>query len=413
MPTATHSVLSLAGLLDPLPVRDFLSGYWQKRFFHRTGASAVLTELERAFGSFEVPNLVHRHGGAINVWRREGNQVHTSEEEPERALELYEDGCTLYFDLLEVEPICARLVESVVDELGMGCTTRLCSIFACKTAGGVGSHFDANENFTIQLSGTKVWTVSSDFAVKHPIHNCAIEAPLIHPVSATYIPLGLTRESFGRSHEIEMSPGAVLYHPAGSLHSTLAGSASVSLNVCLEPLTMVDLIAGVLEARLMADPAIRRPLPIEGRESTAAELDELLADALTAAQRALASLDPQDAAVLTRLPPTAELDLLEVAARCRHALDPTTRLRTNDLTRFDRIRRNGDTSVLPVFAYLGQPPRRIDLVAPRALERACAAVSLQQGSWRPGELAAALPEEDLLTVARALVEIGALRLARA
>src|SRR5262249_28447881 len=293
---------------------------------------------------------------------------------------------------------------------GLACARSWCSVFACKRAGGTASHFDSMENFTVQLSGSKVWTISSDLSVKNPVHNYFCGATLVDPVSATYIPPGLTVDSFGSRHEVEMSPGSVLYHPCGSLHSTLAGSDSVSLNLCFEPVSMCDLIGGVLEAKLMAEPAVRGPLPIGQGESSLAELKDQLAEALRAAQRAFASLDPDDAAALVALPEDAEFNLLELADRCHQTIHPTTRLRANGITRFDRIGRELDTSVLPLFAYLGQPPKKIGLRLPFALEAACELVISQQGSWAPRDIARPLPEEHILIVSRALVEVGALRL---
>jgi 50S ribosomal protein L16 3-hydroxylase len=400
--------LTLGDLLAPLPLADFVARFWQKGPYHAPGTASLTDRLRAILGSFDLAHLLGLAADATVMGYVGGLTDRRENVAAAQALELYDRGYTLYFTLSR-SPVLNELAATVARDAGISTLSSWCSVFASKTSGGgLKTHFDNNENFTVQLSGTKVWTLWPG-TVDRPIHCCRRDEPLIVPDSGMYMDARARSAELGPGEEVVMSPGSILYHPRGSWHATSASSESISLNICLEPMTWYDVLLGAAAARLVSSPALRATVPAIPTTSELGEVARRAGGMVAAAQKALAELTPEDAAEACLVPPGLDAELLAMSAQSKARITPTSRLRRNSLAGIDVIRRRDET-VLRVSLFLGRLTRHVTLRAPVELGPACERVAGPEREWTPRKLAGdRLPEEHLVEVARALAAVGALR----
>ena len=90
------------------------------------------------------------------------------------------------------------------------------------TAEGIGSHFDHSDNFVLQQSGTKVWTLSPPSALaRTEIARRMLNVSGVGPAPT------LAEESVS----YELGPGDLLYIPLFWIHSGVSRQASLSLSL--------------------------------------------------------------------------------------------------------------------------------------------------------------------------------------
>lgn len=119
-----------------------------------------------------------------------------------------------------------------------------------RNAQGFSPHWDPNNVFVLQFTGTKEWMIY-DSPVTLPTNR-----QLLYPGEWTRVEPTLTAT---------LEPGDLLYIPRGFVHEARSGDA-VSGHVTLElrALTYADLLRSIAE-NADADPWLRRPLPIDYR----------------------------------------------------------------------------------------------------------------------------------------------------
>lgn len=399
--------LSLQGLLAPLGLDEFFASYWRKRSYFRSGASEAREHLERMLGGLSPEHLAHRSGACDAVGYVNGLDRHDNLP-PAQALAYYARGHTLYLNLYRAIPECARLADDIVRELDLPPPMNVCSAaFISKPDRGVQPHLDVNENFTIQLSGRKVWTLWTEEAVPDTIHNAVQGELRIDPVAAMYMGPTPDRTDLGRGVDVVMEPGCVLYNPSGMWHTTRALTESVSMNIAISPLTFYQLMLGVTEARLATDETIRRNVPRRGMASN--EFERQWVQAVEASKRAL-DLDPTDALVLMARSDIRNRSLSALSASCQHEITANTRLRRNSLVAID-VERKAGVATLRATLFLGRLTRHADIFVPPGLEAACRAAVGMRGEFAPESLAwREVLIEDAVSVCRALESVGAFRL---
>ncbi len=401
-------MLTLGDLFAPLPVADFKGQFWQKRHYHTPGPSPVLDKLRALLGGFDVEHLLGFASEITAFSYVDGLTDRRDSLTTAQALALYDRDYTLYFTLGRLPPL-KELAASLALEAGISAVSANSSVFASRTSGGLKNHFDQNENFTVQLVGTKVWTVWSNTAVENPIHAFRRDEPLMVPDTGMYLDSRARVGELGPGDEVVMSPGAVLYHPRGSWHATRAASESISLNICLEPMTWYDVLLGVAAARLVSSATLRTVVPAIKTTGDFGELARRMGGMVGAARKALAELTPEDAAEACLVPPGMNADLLAVAAQSRARISATSRLRKNSLAGIDVLRERGE-AVVRVSLFLGRLTRHVTLHAPLELAPACERAAGPDREWTPRKVAGdKVREEDLVEVARALAAVGALR----
>ena len=130
-----------------------------------------------------------------------------------------------------------------------------------------GWHTDFQENFTIQLSGIKKWTLRRG-RVRHPLrgttpHYCR-EASVVEnqlkmarmccAEDASQTKYGFEygeNNAYGEEETVVLYPGDVLYFPSGMWHKVETIQAGVSLNVSLMGTTWASLVCDSLQQVLM------------------------------------------------------------------------------------------------------------------------------------------------------------------
>ncbi len=124
-------------------------------------------------------------------------------------------------------------------------------------------HIDFQENFTIQLSGCKKWTLKQS-TLKHPLRGITphykssqdvVENQLkASRLSNSKFVFGKQEEmhnSFGNEVEIIMNAGDVLYFPAGMWHKVETIEYGVSINISLMGSNYASIVCGAIEHLLL------------------------------------------------------------------------------------------------------------------------------------------------------------------
>jgi ribosomal protein L16 Arg81 hydroxylase len=208
---------------------------------------------------------------------------------PNNAARFHDIGATLYF----VNVPLPALTDSLADFLGAPRQKVIASLFFTPTGGGAVPHFDKNENFTIQLTGAKRWQIGETPMVAGAPDGYTLGSSAITPALA---PL-LADVQRPPEEPVDLRPGTLLYVPRGTVHHTVAGEASWSLNLSYSPSMWLDLLRVGLQERLATSPRWRGTVTGAGGDPAARDancLPELLAEL-----RALLD-DPEEAEALSR-----------------------------------------------------------------------------------------------------------------
>ncbi len=243
---------TLESFVAPLSAKTFLNDHWKQKPFYVKGSEARLTSLIADFGILELRELVAQ-GSALQVWGKDVG-VNPSIDE---ALQAYkEEGATLYF---QVDPNSKVRQWAVEIGKGLGETAANCQLgmFAVTANHGSIPHFDRNENFTVQLQGTKRWYVAPNGFVDNPDDNWVINSPPPPYSDAKKVPKEMPEDAV----EYVLGPGDVLYVPRGWLHQVTAKNEnSLSCNFLFRNILWGDVIVYVLRKRLFRDPKLRGSL---------------------------------------------------------------------------------------------------------------------------------------------------------
>jgi 50S ribosomal protein L16 3-hydroxylase len=367
---------SLATIISPLDARTFLTDYWGHRHLVAHGRSDRLSELLGDLERAELPQLLAESSSVVVLFRGDDGQPRSINAGPAEALNLYHAGMTLYFPLSRA-PL-RSWAQRLAVELGVSPERIQMSIFACRTGGGLECHFDANENFTVQLKGQKRWRVSDSRSVEATTSNSGTDnraASDLHVYRFEPLPL----EMPAPASEVDLQPGSVLYVPQGSWHETEASGESLSLNICVQATSWLDhVLLPALRASLLQNAKWRRwPTGMFGT-----------AEARNAARDELAQLLeglPQDLRDLT-----ADCFLDNQAPR---RLKPAALVRRNPLIslHIDRYTGGGRGVVRIIYRRPLMTPRQVEVELSAHQLRACSWVATYKGTFAIKELCAAAP----------------------
>lgn len=246
---------SLAAVVAPHSTDEFLEHFWQREVFFCPGSPHLAQQLLAQLGAPSVPGLLWQseHWAVL----RAQSSGHRSERASMAgALQAYEkEGATLYCQMKTDWPL-AKWAAALGHALGEP-PTGIAAVFAVRAGNGTSAHFDWNENFTVQLLGSKTWRVAAGF-VKHPVSNWRIGEPAPPYADTTSTPAEMPSDA----QEFLLVPGSVLYVPRGHLHQATAGGAadSLSLNLSFPPTPWAVVLCALLSQRLMQDATFREGL---------------------------------------------------------------------------------------------------------------------------------------------------------
>lgn len=304
--TMQRTVLSLEsglqGLVAPKSPALFLSKYWQRRPMIRRGSNSSLALLKEEIQDFDLRRILEAVPDTSEV---ELHARHPLTMQPARdvgtLMALYSSGCQLYIPGSHHAAL-RSWVRLLSQDLGR--LTQLggrVDIYASRPGGGLGLHYDKNDNFTIQLAGRKRWTYGLEPALREPLHNYGSGAR--RPELATTKVRKPNRKTL---KETTLKPGDVFYMPRGVWHETNTLEDSLSLNINLHPESWVEVVtAGV--ANLLSQDEQWRQTASPSLSQAASRLESLKA--------MIASLEPED--FLGGDPERSQPETLDVETRLR------------------------------------------------------------------------------------------------
>lgn len=233
MPALPAFGFDLKSWIHPLSSEKFREAYWGNRHLFIPGSPRRLARLLRSLGSTGIADLTKQTTGDVSAWYTHQGKLNNSlRVTPEIAPRLYEAGLTLYFHLDRSLPLAANLVGRMSKSLGHFEDKTVLSVFATRKKSHTPHHIDGNENFTIQLTGKKIWR------------------------------LGPGEDSIQRWRRkavtVELTPGSLLYCPGTWRHETFGREDSVSLNLSFLAIPWVDTVLPSLRAALMRHPRWRK-----------------------------------------------------------------------------------------------------------------------------------------------------------
>lgn len=246
----------LSSLTWPIRSADFRNTYWQRRCLVNRGGSSRLRRLLRVLGPLDLGSLISLAAPIpILAWLEDANGRYISTSVlPSSAHALYQAGATLYFHL-RPNPYLQAWKSSLASQLGV--TGVQLSLFVGKKGTGTRLHFDANDNFTVQLLGEKTWSLHRNDSVREPTQNW-VPSTEVPGELRYYCPEDLEREVPRTARRVTLAPGSVLYVPRGHWHGTVSRSDAISLNICLPPVSWARLVADKLYAYLLTEERWRR-----------------------------------------------------------------------------------------------------------------------------------------------------------
>jgi ribosomal protein L16 Arg81 hydroxylase len=287
--------LDMRRLLAPIGAQRFFAEHWQSRMALLPLAMDELAFIRRTIGSLEPARLAGMARDGAQAWLANEFVAHSVFPlDPANAMAFQEAGATLYF----INVPLPALTEGLADFLGAPRRQVIASLFFTPAGGGAAPHFDKNENFTIQLTGSKRWQVGETPMVPVTPDSYTLDTGVITPALA---PLLATAQR-PPERMVDLKPGTLFYVPRGTVHHTGAGEPSWSLNLSYSPTMWLDVLRVGLQERLAASPRWRGIVTGAGRDGAGGDpaaqnaniLPELLAEL-----RAMLD-DPKEAQALAR-----------------------------------------------------------------------------------------------------------------
>jgi len=350
-PSSQKSLLST--LLFPLSADEFLSSQFRNRaVYSPAGANSsssssrasLTNRIRRQLFDLHAPSIFEATSSeSIFVWLRSGNESGSGSglirsievSDPESARALLEAGHPTY---CRAPPRLERyLVREMLKCTGFGCgqyeeataqqPTSLgrgeVEVFVSTTAGHVTDwHYDFQENFTVQLSGTKRWTLQRG-TVSHPVRGCTPHYRSPESVEPQLRAARLADASFRFGHPakgenavgdrdtVTMRPGDALYFPAGMWHKVEVVEPGVSINISLMATSYAEVACRSLQHLLMKRDEWRECVASNSGVDAAERLRALLQDL----PRIVREFETRGGGAESVLPPIVRLELRQQEQR--------------------------------------------------------------------------------------------------
>ena len=319
------SDLGLGPLVAPMSREDFL-GHWPTRRAVIHGSPDRLPAFARLPSLRDVRALLDHWTGMIRVFPPNESDHMSPMVDTKTAWRLYERGFTLVFSAAEQQiPGLLPYLEHLRRDLGLPRSVwARCMIYANPTNGLLNPHFDENANFSIQLSGTKVWRLAVNEQVVHPTVGYVMTVPEPHPELRAQLKAPLVRTMPADAEVVTMRAGSVMFIPRGDWHATSTPEASLSLNFTFDQPTWADVVTTALRSRLLRSESWRElATGIDSADATAhgaaaARLEPLLAG--LAAE--LAGVTPATVGDALRERPLPEIDTIDMSRDWYEVLAP-------------------------------------------------------------------------------------------
>lgn len=269
-----------------------------------------MAALRRALCGLDVEALVAESpSDAIRAWLRPaaGSRMESVSVDEATALALHRSGASLYFRAPQAltDALVPRLSRALGADFSIyyadGALRAETETFCARKGHRTDWHTDFQENFTVQLSGTRKWRFKRQPGPGAPLRGLSrhystmevyeqqMKVCLDANESIEYEP---EPSFFEDAEEVILNAGDVLYHPAGIWHAVECESDdAVSINFSLSHQNWADIIGSGVQQALWRELPLRER--VEGVRDSGS-LRALLADRLQAAKDVVARLTVDD-----------------------------------------------------------------------------------------------------------------------
>jgi ribosomal protein L16 Arg81 hydroxylase len=257
----THD--DFAQMLAPRDVAGFVAEQWERAPLFIPGTREKIErwhcDLEGFFASLSAPSL----RGHVKAQFTDAEGAHREEQiDGAQARAQFETGLTICVTKLDAgEERLARLAASARQSLGHAGTVVI-NCYVSPPGKGFGLHFDSQSVFIIQLDGKKRWRYSRQPAMPSPPGNMNAHAADLARFQREFPWAQIEIPAEDSLAEQLLSPGDVLYLPAGSWHRARAEGHSIALTLTVAPLSGAQLLLDTLGRMLAEDPEWRRYVPL-------------------------------------------------------------------------------------------------------------------------------------------------------
>lgn len=287
----------LEGLIAPLTLHDFLSQHWQQRAAAFTGGGPKrVASLCASLHRLDLQALLSASpSDAIRAWVRpvDGSRMESVNVDEATAMTLSRSGASLYFRAPQefTDTFLPRLAKGLGANFSIyyadGALRGETETFVARKGHRTDWHTDFQENFTIQLSGTRRWRfkrqpgpgaplrgLSQHYATME-IYEEQMKAARDVNDSIQYTP---DPAFFADAEEVLISAGDVLYHPAGIWHAVECESdLAISVNFSLANQSWADVLGSGFQQSLWRSLGLReRVCGIHSSEALRAEMSARL-----------------------------------------------------------------------------------------------------------------------------------------
>lgn len=268
------AVPSLAALVAPLSVEEFVARYWNREFRAwpgQAGRFAALIGWDEinhilATQRIEPPRLqLVKTGKAIAA------DKFINASGPNRRIDAgavtaqLAQGATLVLSFVdEMVPRIGALADAMAEALGVRCNINLYA--GWRADHGFDLHWDHHDVIIVQVAGRKHWRVA------RPTRDHPARGETVPPPAADDVPV----------YDEILEEGAVLYIPRGWWHvATPVEEPSLHLTIALSPPTGQDYLRWLV-GKAAALPLVRRDWPSAHGDAASAEYWRELGDAMAA-----------------------------------------------------------------------------------------------------------------------------------
>ncbi len=384
----------LFDLIAPMSPETFFADYWETKPVRLAGTRA--DRFEGLFGSADIDSILvytKPKPSRIEVvtsqgFVRENYLNHDGTANVNLVAERFVAGSTIILaGLDETWAPLAELVRGIEAEVNH--PAGIAAYVTPPGVQGVQPHFDTQENFLLQVEGTKRWKVYRPLHVAPPVQGSWSAVP---------------REKVGEPiYETTLGPGDVLYIPRGFLHEGQAGDGpSLHLTVDILVRTWHEFLASALASMADRDVSFRRSLPPgflnsdEIMQDLAGRFDELL-DRFRAGVRLEDAVMKHTEHLLVRRPPPPDGHFALLFAE----IGPDTRLKRRRAT----LNRVFATDTAAGIQFAGN-----QLVGPPKIHATLEHIAAAE-TFSASELPGPLSLQEKLVLVRRLVRTGLLGLA--
>ena len=272
----------------------------------------IAQTIEQSFDIWHPPNK--------NKNEKKGKKqtiVSESADDVSAGVKAYKKGASLYFSSgVEFrngfcKALCAQLgydfggyFPGTTTETSAGDTSGEIEIFLSRKGNYTDFHIDFQQNFTLQLKGSKTWRLLVEpgmednvrgFTAHYDHSDCVghLESQAKTHSAFNKVDIGKAYDKkrlIKESTTVVLNEGDFLYHPAGIWHSVESTEDSVSINFSLRQLRVADLIGNALKMHMLRQPELRQGISIAGGEE---QFRSTIQSGLKSASKYLAGLKPE------------------------------------------------------------------------------------------------------------------------